>query len=229
MEFIKSADTKKGDKALLARLKKELKNNQKVLWLVCGGSGIKSEVKILKALRKSLDKELLERLAIMLMDERYGSLGHKDSNWQQLIEAGANFDELYAMPMLHKSGLSLEKTVEFYAKLVKTVFDAADVIVGQFGIGADGHTAGILPGSPAANNVDKLVVGYEAKPFTRITLTHQALKWVDAAYVFAFGKEKKAALSNLKAGKLQFQQAPSMILRDLPEAYVFNDQIGKKS
>lgn len=224
MEFIKTADPTLGIAAVAARLEKELKHNKRVLWLLCGGSGVSAEVQILRRLRENKN---IKHLAIMLMDERFGAPGHADSNWQRLVEAGADFTGMYALPVL--TDQSLEETVAAYNKLTKTAFDAADTVIGQFGVGADGHTAGVLPNSPAAHNTDKLVVAYEAKPFTRITLTHQALKWVDAAYVFAYGAEKKQALTALKAHKQSFQKLPSTIFWDLPEAHIYNDQIGKAS
>lgn len=223
MEFIKTADSKTAIHAVTKRLQKELKDGKRVLWLVCGGSGIAAEAQVLKALQKNGSTE---NLAIMLMDERFGPVGHSDSNWQQLLDAGCDFTGMYAMPAITNPEKPLKQTVADYAKLTKVALDAADVIVGQFGVGADGHTAGMLPNSPAVKKTVARVVSYESPPFTRITLTRQALNKVDAAYVFAFGNTKRGALMDLRANKKSFERLPSKIFWELPEAYVYNDQIG---
>ncbi len=223
MEFVKTKDSAKGIKVVSARLTKELKRNKRVLWLVCGGSGIAAEAQVLKALQKNGNTE---NLAIMLMDERFGPVSHADSNWQQLLDAGCDFTGMYAMPVMTKPEKPLRQTVADYAKLTKVAIDAADVIIGQFGVGADGHTAGMLPNSPAVQKTTAQVVGYESSPFVRITLTRQALKKVDVAYVFAFGAAKRGALKDLQANKKSFERLPSKIFWDLPEAYVYNDQLG---
>lgn len=223
MEFVKTKDSAKGVKTLSARLKKELASGKRVLLLLCGGSGIAAEVLVLKNLQ---GKAKTENLAVMLMDERFGPAGHADSNWRQLLDAGSDFTGMYALPVMNTQTMTLEQTVGGYERLAKTALDAADIVIGVFGLGADGHTAGMLPKSPAVKKTIPQVVGYESPPFTRITLTRQALKKVDAAYVFAFGKTKRGALMDLRANKKSFERLPSKIFWELPEAYVYNDQIG---
>ena len=221
VKFIKTGNSALGVKALTARLQKELAAKKRVLWLICGGSGIAAEAQILKNIRQ--DKNITN-LAILLMDERFGPDGHKDSNWQQLLTAGGGMEGLFALPVLRN--LPLEDTVKNYGKLIKVALEAADIVVGQFGLGADGHTAGMLPGTPAAKKTAPLVIAYDSPPFVRVTLTYRALKQVDAAYVFAFGKEKHGALLDLKTNKKPFVKMPSKLFWELPETSVYNDQIG---
>ncbi len=224
MKFIKTSDSAKGVKALTARLKNELGKSKKVLWLLSGGSAVTAEVEILSALHKSTK---IENLAVMLMDERYGPAGHADSNWQQLLEAGADFSGLYALPVMGAEAKSFEETVSEYARLTSTALDGADVVVGLFGMGPDGHTAGLLPNTTAVQKTEQLVVGYKSAPYMRISLTRKALQRVDVAYVFAFGDPKNKALSVLQARKKTFVTLPSKLLWDVPEAYVYNDQVGE--
>ena len=49
-----------------------------------------------------------------------------------------------------------------------------------------------------------------------------------AAYVFAFGADKKPALENLLTN-IDLIVQPAQILKSLPEAYVYNDQVGDPS
>lgn len=222
MEFIKAKDPRPAIGSITARVQQELAGGKKVLWLLCGGSAISAEVEILQTLQKKSDTE---HLAIMLMDERFGEYGHVDSNWQQLIQAGADFGGMYALPVMSEVNKTMEETSSDYTKLTKVVLDNADIVIGIFGIGSDGHTAGMLPGSPATKS-NLLVAGYDSPPFVRITMTKNALENVDVAYALAFGDAKKTALEDLRANKKSFVDLPSTIFWDLPEAYIYNDQIG---
>jgi len=53
-----------------------------VLWLVPGGSNIPIAVEAMDMIRKEMSGLSLKYLTITLSDERYGSVGHKDSNWK---------------------------------------------------------------------------------------------------------------------------------------------------
>lgn len=218
MKLIQIASLAEGAQPLLERLQQELEAGEKVLWLVPGGSNIPLSVQVM--LR--LPGELTRQLTIALTDERYGELDHADSNTRQLREAG--FEPQYAsmIPVLYKDG-SFEETVEKYAEALGEAFTSATVVIGQFGMGADGHIAGMLPVSPAVTS-DILIAGYQAETFIRITMTPAAFKHVDAAYVYAFGEAKRQALENLSKD-LDLGEQPAQILKSLPEAYVYNDQI----
>ncbi len=224
MDFIKTKDASIGTLAVFSRIKKEIESGRKVLWILCGGSNIGLEVEILKKLRIEFKTD---NLAIILMDERYGKYGHRDSNWQQLLDAGADLDRLYASPVLTEENKPLEETISEYTKLLKVKLGTVDIVIAVFGMGADGHTAGMLPGSPAVYS-ELPVVGYDSPPFERITLTKKVLEQVDVAFLFAFGKAKLTALENLEKNILPFTKMPSKILSEIPETYIYNDQIGEK-
>ncbi|HSW37053.1 MAG TPA: 6-phosphogluconolactonase [Candidatus Saccharimonadales bacterium] len=220
MQFVKTEGWQAGTQALSKRLTEELKAGKKVLWLVPGGSNIPASV----AIMNNLPVELTENLAILLTDERYGLPGHPDSNFKQLHDAGFNPQQATFIPALVEN-LKLQDTTQRYEELVQQAFAHAEVTIGQFGIGPDGHIAGILPRSPATNS-NSLVASYEAPPFVRLTMTFEALRRLQVAYAFVFGAEKRAALDKLKAEDLTLAEQPSQILKQLPEAYIYNDQIG---
>lgn len=224
MEFIKTKDPKAGANTLLERIQKELRDGNKVLWLLSGGSAINSEVEIIKSLKQSGQTD---NLTIMLMDERYGPVGHPDSNWQQLLNAGADFGGLQAISVLSEHMGTLEETAVVFAKQLASAMEAADITIGLFGLGPDGHTAGILPGSPATVETGQVVVSYKTPQFDRITPTRPALLKIGVGYVFAFGDSKLPALTRLQANQESFAQLPAKLLWDLPEVYVYNDQVGE--
>lgn len=205
-----------------ARLAEHLRAGKRVLWLVCGGSNILAETKIMQ----SIPIELLENLTVTLTDERYGPVGHKDSNWQQLSSTGFDFSQVKTLPVLENN--ELDATVKRYNETIEQAFAENDIAVAVFGIGADGHIAGILPDSPAAQATE-LAAGYDSPPFVRLTLTFPAIKRIDTAYAFAFGESKREALTKLEAEDIDPIQQPSQILKQLPEAYVYSDQIGGNS
>jgi 6-phosphogluconolactonase/glucosamine-6-phosphate isomerase/deaminase len=111
------------------------------------------------AVSQHLRREPLERLTVTLTDERYGPVGHADSNWRQLATAGFDLPGATMLPVL--KGLDMPSTVAEFAAVLKHHLSAADFALGFFGIGADGHTAGILPGSPAVAATE-FAAGYDA-------------------------------------------------------------------
>lgn len=218
MELIRIPTMTDGVAPLLDRLLEELAANKNVLWLVPGGSNIPLSA----AVMKEINEDASRNLTIYLTDERYGPVDHADSNTRQLREAGFDPKQARQVNVL-SDGLTLDETAEQYALSIGAAFEVADVVIAQMGMGPDGHICGALPGSPAVQS-DKLVVGYQTETFTRVTLTPHALKqYVSAAYVFAFGENKREALDNLLNKDLSIAEQPAQILKQLPEAYVYND------
>ncbi|HVX24215.1 MAG TPA: 6-phosphogluconolactonase [Candidatus Saccharimonadales bacterium] len=221
MRYIRTSGWEDGIADLTQRLVHELAAEKCVVWLICGGSNIPASVQVMR----TIPKRLRDHLIILLIDERYGPVGHPDSNAAQLEQAGFRPTEAHWLPILHPN-TSLPVTVKQYEKVVAKTLAQADCIIGQLGIGEDGHLAGIMPDSPAAQETSRLVYGYQATDFERITLTFPALRQIDVAYAFAFGPAKRAALEHLQRRRPANKQ-PSQILKQLPEAYVYNDQIGE--
>lgn len=207
-------------------INKALQNGQTVLWLVCGGSNIQTQVAVMRQL--CVEKpELLTQLTILPMDERYGEPGHTDSNYRQMKEAGfrpgaARWHDVLA------DNLPLTETVQRYRELVEESFASSQYVVGTFGLGADGHTAGVLPNSPAVTDTEATVVGYEAPGFTRMTIAPSWLVRCDVAYVLAYGEAKVEALKNLQARTRSLENMPAVLHYDIADATVYNDYIGGK-
>ncbi|HSW92520.1 MAG TPA: 6-phosphogluconolactonase [Patescibacteria group bacterium] len=196
-----------------------LQAHDRVIWLVPGGSNIDISVDA----SQLLDSELTRRLVIMQTDERFVALDSADCNWYQLANAG--FDTKYAttFPMLIE-GKTRDEVAELYGETVLREFIAADYIVGQFGVGSDGHIAGIKPNSPASTS-DELVSGYQGEDFERVTLTFPALQQVDEAFAFVFGEAKRPILEELLGDIPSLAEFPAGVLRTTPISTVYNDQI----
>lgn len=218
MQFV-TTDSVTAQHDITLRITSELEDGKKVLWIISGGSNIDASVTIMA----NIPKELHSLLTIALCDERYGLVGHADSNFQQLLDKGFDARDASLIPVL-QSDLSLIETASAYAAVVQAEFGKADTIISQLGIGPDGHIAGILPDSPAVNVSDSLVTSYLSIPYQRVTMTFRALQAIDVDYSFAYGDNKLPALTQLCHADLPLSQQPSQILKQLAEAYIYNEK-----
>lgn len=220
MKFIQ-ADKNTAELAIAARLQEELAAGKRVVWLVSGGSNVELEVAIMSTLRGNVGDKL-GNLTILPMDERYGDPGHENSNSEFLRQAGflpgaAEWIDILA------HDVSFSETIEYYDDVVSEALALAQVVVGQFGLGADGHVAGILPTSPATEEDYATVVGYEWEDYVRLTLSPRTLSEVNVGYVVAYGDNKEEALKRLQSNQEELETLPAHLLYDIPEVYVYTD------
>lgn len=216
------AAPQEAEQEMLHAIRRALGNDRHVLWLVSGGSCITTEVAILQA----LSNDEVRRLTVMLADERYGTPGHDESNHAKLLAAGfsrSGFD----FPNILTAG-SIENVLAEYDTLLHRKLDEADSIVATLGIGADGHTAGILPDSIAAYAEGRFAVSYQAPDFIRITASFAALRRIDTAIIFAYGKTKQDALKRLIARRESPTSLPAAVLYDIPFVTIYNDCIKRE-
>jgi 6-phosphogluconolactonase/glucosamine-6-phosphate isomerase/deaminase len=209
--------------AIALRLGKELDAGKRVLWLVSGGSNVAAEVEIMAMIRERYGDKL-DQLAVMPMDERYGEKGHAGSNTQQLREAGFDSGGATWVDVLEHN-VPFEQTVDFYNDIAATALAHAGAIVGQFGMGDNGHIAGVQPGSPAVTADETTVAGFEWSDYPRLTLTPTVLKRITVAYLLAYGASKQDVLLKLRECEGDVSNFPGLLLYDIPEVYVYNDQI----
>lgn len=222
MQFVREQQTA-AEQAIAARICQALYDSKRVLWLISGGSNIAAEVAVMERVRNHCSDKL-DGLAIMPMDERYGPPGHADSNVQALRDAGFDPGDATLVDVLMHD-VPFDATLNFYTEVASTALASANVIIGQFGLGGDGHTAGVLPGSPAAEADASTVAGYEWDDYTRLTLTPTALRDVTVGYVLAYGAGKKGALNRLQKDVEDLSELPAKLLRQIAEVYVYNDAI----
>lgn len=224
MEYIQTTGWEDGVADLTRRLASELSEGKRVLWLVSGGSNIGASV----AIMGKLTEELSKNLTIGLIDERYGPVSHADSNWLQLMNAGFEPGSAKFIPVL-QDGLDLEATAKAYNEELAKALAENDVVIAQLGVGSDGHIAGILPNSPAAIEQTALVIGYDGEQYQRITTTPAAFWHFDVAYAFAFGDNKHQAIASLQTKKIPIREQPAQVLKELPEAYIYSDQLQEET
>jgi 6-phosphogluconolactonase/glucosamine-6-phosphate isomerase/deaminase len=222
MQFRKATSLKVVDH-VYENISAVLNDNKRVLWLVSGGSTIPIAASVLKRLQA--DSAKLQYLMIMQIDERFGQVGHPDSNWQQLKEAGFLDGNTTSFPILQ--GKDLQTTRSDYEQILEHALQKAAYKIGLFGIGTDGHTAGILPGTEATKKNASLVVAYRTPDYTRITISAEAISQLDTVIAYAAGSAKENALRTLEKD-VPVAEQPAQILKSVKDSYVYNDILEEK-
>ena len=197
-------------------LSERLRIGESVLWLVPGGSAMKVATTVLS----KLEDEDTSRLCITLTDERFGSPGHEDENWSQLARMGFAVNSINAYRVLR--GEDGEETARDFSAKLEELFSTYEFKIGLFGIGADGHTAGIKPHSPAVFSED-LAVYFTGEDFERVTMSAQAIRQLDEAVMYAHGQEKHAVLQELLGSDVSLDMQPSQVFKDVNKATLFTD------
>lgn len=198
-----------------------LRSEAAVTWLVSGGSAITSQVAIMQAiLHNDPDGMLQHKLTILPVDERFGQYNHSDSNSAQMRNAGFDPGRAGWHDVLQRN-LPLDTTVEAYTQLVDHALKTS-VLIATLGMGADAHTAGILPGSPAIKESGQLVLSYDWADYIRMTVSLSVLRQVQVAAVLAYGEAKQQAVLRLQKHNEALSVVPSVVLYDIPTVTVYN-------
>lgn len=217
MNFQKIQDAEAAAKLVAGRVREQLEAGKKVFWLVSGGSCIEVAVNTARQLQPA---DHLDNLTVGLVDERYGPVGHADSNYRQLMAAGFKLPGVNVQPVL--SGKSLPATTDAFETFLKAGLESGDYALALAGMGADGHTFGILPHSPAVDS-SRLAEAYEAPDFTRITATPKFIARLNEVILYAVGENKHQALHNLKE-PLSVAEHPAQALKRVPKFTILSDK-----
>ena len=207
---------------LIQTISSHLARGEKVTWLITGGSGMLIDRLVAEGLR---DVDTTQ-LSVTLSDERYGPVGHPDENWQQLLDAG------FSVPgaQLHRvlTGNDRATTTAAFSQLLGKLLDEADYSIGLFGIGPDGHTAGIKPRSSSVSAPD-FAADFTGDDFERITMTAIAIQQLDEAVVAAFGEAKFPTLKQLLYEDIPPDEQPAQLLKSVKKCTIFTDYKEEKS
>lgn len=213
---------------LWEELRKRLGKGKKILLLLSGGSGVEM-YPYLKEWMEKQKEGLAKNLTVGLIDERYGTVGHADSNEKQIRDTGFYevVEEKGGKVLSVLTGKDSEQEARRYESAVRQSIDKVDEAWAVMGMGPDGHTAGILPPKSLEEfektfPSNRWVVYYELPPDypnpfkKRITLTPAALKEINFAVTIVKSKGKEEALRKMFAPGEPIHKTPAVLLRDLP-------------
>jgi len=154
-------------------------------------------------------------------DERHVPPDHADSNYRMAYEAMLS---KVTVPSAHVHRVVAEKeaqqAADEYEATLRTSFSLTAAMLPRFdlillGMGPDGHTASLFPGTAAVHESTRLVVAPWVEKFNtfRITLTPVVL--CNAAYVVfaAGGADKAETLQHVLNGPYQPDLYPSQVVK----------------
>ncbi len=215
MNTINTTDPQVVAEFIAKKIISKLESGKKVLWIVPGGSSIVAT----SLAAKMIVTHPHENLTVMPGDERFGPVGHADSNWFQMEKEGFALPGARLVPLL--VGDDRQTTTDKYAENLKKYIAEADYVLGFFGVGADGHTAGMLPGTPPLGS-SEYAASYQAAQYERVTVTPVVIDMLDEAVAFAVGENKWPILRNLNK-EVPAEDNPVQLLKRVPEFTLFTD------
>lgn len=180
---------------------------------------------LFKALsHKAQALSFMHQVRFFVSDERMVDLSSLESNagnlWRGLLlPLGLKRENFF--PPYDASDHSLEHCAAAYESLLKNLLDLSSEQVPIFdllylGIGQDGHTASLFPGSPLVNNIEfneLLVAASEEQARTRrITFMPKLINAARNICVMAVGEAKAQVISDIMLGPLMPQKLPAQFV-----------------
>jgi 6-phosphogluconolactonase len=160
---------------------------------------------------------------VVQVDERIAPAGDPDRNLTHLREsllehAPLPADHLYAMPV---EDVDVDMAARRYARILEEIAGTPPVLdLAHLGLGADGHTASLIPGDPVLDVADRDVTptGVYMKR-RRMTLTYPMLNRSRRILWLVTGADKRAMLPRLRAADVSIpagrvRQEQAVLLAD---------------
>lgn len=175
--------------------------------VACAAEAIESRGRFLMALSGgSTPARMLELLAeadidwdrveLWQVDERIAPAGDSARNLTQLETLLLDrLDPVPEFEPIRVERTDLAAAIEDYAESLPPTFDLI-----HLGLGADGHTASLVPGDPVLQATDEVALTDEYQGHRRITLTYPVLNHARALLYLVTGASKAPALARLLAG-----------------------------
>ena len=142
-----------------------------------------------------------EQVQIFQVDERVAPLGDAERNWTHLTEAlrpcwNRIAPQAHPMPV---DNVNLQAAAADYATTLTQYADQPPVLdLVHLGLGADGHTASLVPGDPLLSVTDRdVAVTLPYQNHVRMTLTLPVLNRARRRLWVVTGAQKREALNRL--------------------------------
>jgi 6-phosphogluconolactonase len=154
-------------------------------------------------------------------DERHVPPDHPESNFRMAREAmldavpvpSENIHRIRAEePDAQRAAAEYEATLRSFFTFVPDDSTRFDLIL--LGLGKDGHTASLFPGSPAVHERERLVVApwVESQRTFRITLTPPVLNHARRVIFLVAGEDKAEALHRVIQGERDPDRYPAQVV-----------------
>jgi 6-phosphogluconolactonase len=178
-------------------------------YFTIGLSGGKTPIMFYQKLAEWESKSSWKRTHVFLVDERFVSFEDKDSNYRMLRETlfgkiPIPQENIHPIPTgktsLETSAREYEEDLRRFFKVSKGQYPTFDLIL--LGIGEDGHTASLFPGSKALSECGHLTaaVVLDEMRHDRISLTLPVINHAEHVIFFVRGANKAPVLKKIIAG-----------------------------
>ena len=145
-------------------------------------------------------------------DERAVAFDHPDSNYRLAAESlfAGRPEALARACRMPADAADADMAARAYGQLLP---DPLDVVI--LGMGEDGHTASLFPGSPALDERHERVVAVtgEKPPFRRMTITPPVIEAARDVLVLVAGAGKATMLARALEGPLEARSVPVQLAR----------------
>lgn len=190
---------------------------------LAGGSTPRNLYAFLSSPEKPFRAQLpWDRIFFFWGDERHVPPDHPDSNYRMAAETMLSgvtvpseniFRIKGEIAVAAKAADEYEETLREFFRLSEGQLPRFDLIL--LGIGPDGHTASIFPGSDVINETRRLVVApwIDKLKTSRVTLTPPVLNNAEAVIFLVSGSEKANALHSVLEGDYQPERLPAQVIR----------------
>lgn len=155
-------------------------------------------------------------------DERHVPPDDKDSNYRMVRETLLSQAPIPAENVfrMHAEEKDAALVAQQYEQTLRQFFDLKAGELPRFdlmllGLGPDGHTASLFPGSKALNERSRLVVANWVEKFGhyRLTFTAPVINNAEEIIFLVSGEEKSAALQSVLYGDASAQQFPAKLVQ----------------
>ncbi len=178
-------------------------------YFAVGLSGGKTPIGFYRKLAEWGSESSWARTQVFLVDERFVPLDDQDSNYRMLREALLGKvpipqENIHPIPAgkgdPEASAREYEADLMKFFKISEGQYPAFDLIL--LGMGEDGHTASLVPGSKALSESRRLTaaVMLDEKRHDRITLTLPVINHANEVIFFVTGENKAPILKKIIAG-----------------------------